>query len=332
MCATPNFTHAIFDNNANFENLAYALFKYQYENNPLYRTYARSVNKDIDRIHKPEEIPFLPILFFKTRDVVTGSFTPEIIFESSGTTGERPGRHLVKDASVYRQSFRKAFELFYGPATDLTIIGLLPSYLERRHSSLVYMVEDLIALSGKPDSGFYLYEWEELAQRLQKLEKQRSKTLLIGVTFALLDFAEKYPMKLDHTLVMETGGMKGRREELTRDEVHDFLRRQWGTDRIHSEYGMSELLSQAYSSGEGRFRCPPWMKIFLRDETDPLHLYRPEKKEGQRGLINIIDLANIHSCAFIATDDIGRLYPDGSFEVLGRADHSDIRGCNQLVL
>lgn len=331
MFSAENFAHAIFDNNADFEHLAYELFKYQYENNPLYRDYVDSLHKNIQDIRQMADIPFLPIGFFKTHEVKTGTFVPDMIFESSGTTATTPSRHFVKDVMLYKHSFRKAFAHFYGPVEQLAIIGLLPAYLERQHSSLVYMVDDLIRQSGKPESGFYLYDFKGLSKKLSELEVKNASTVLIGVTFALLDFAEKYPTRLTHTIVMETGGMKGRREEMTRDEVHDVLKGQLGLNQIHSEYGMSELMSQAYSDGNGVFRCPPWMRVLLRNPTDPLQVYAPEQSV-QRGMINIIDLANIHSCAFIATDDIGKLYPDGGFEVTGRADHSDIRGCNQLVL
>lgn len=332
MFSPEDFTQAIFDNNADFDLLAYELFKYQYANNPLYQAYVKSVHKGIKGIRRAADIPFLPISFFKTHEVATGNFSPQIIFESSGTTGTVQSRHLVSDVMIYKKSFREGFEHFYGAVEGFTVIGLLPAYLERENSSLIYMVDDFIKISEKPGSGFYLNELEALYNQLQLLEKGKSNTLLIGVTFALLDFAEKYLMNLQHTIVMETGGMKGRRKEMIRDEVHAFLKERLGVKNIHSEYGMTELLSQAYSTGEGLFRCPPWMKVLLRDENDPLQVFPPSKAQIKNGLINVIDLANIHSCAFIATDDLGKLHPDGSFEVLGRIDHSDLRGCNQLVI
>lgn len=332
MFSVADFTRSVFHNNADFDRLACQLFEYQYENNEIYQAYVRSIGISPQQVHASCDIPFLPIAFFKTHEVVTGNFTPEIIFESSGTTGTVQSRHPVRDISLYEKSFRKAFQLFYGPVKELTIIGLLPSYLEREHSSLVYMVNDLIEQSGDSGSGFYLYDFEKLFQKLQDLENRKKKTLLIGVTFALLDFAEKFTMNLQHTIVMETGGMKGRREELTRSQVHGILKERLGLENVHSEYGMSELLSQAYSAGNGVFRCPPWMRIVLRDETDPLQVHRvPQGEATQRGIINVIDIANIHSCAFIATDDLGKLNADGSFEVLGRVDNSDIRGCSLLI-
>ena len=272
-------------------------------------------------------IPFLPISFFKSHTVSTGSFEPEQVFESSGTTQTTNSKHLVKDINLYRKSFSKAFELFYGPVKDWCIIGLLPAYLERKNSSLVMMVDELIKESGHPDSGFYLYDFERLYNNLQRLELQGTKTLLIGVTFALLDFAEQFPMKLKHTIVMETGGMKGRRKELTRAEMHEILQQNLGVSSIHSEYGMTELLSQAYSKGDGRYICPPWMKVLVRDEEDPLMV-----KNSGSGVLNVIDLANLYSCSFLATDDVGIVYEDGSFEVWGRLDNSDIRGCSLLVI
>jgi hypothetical protein len=269
----------------------------------------------------------LPISFFKTHTVTAGPFTPETVFESSGTTQTLTSRHLVKEVSLYRRSFLKAFTLFYGNVKDYCVLGLLPSYLERQHSSLVMMVDELIKLSGHPASGFYLDEHAKLSQTLQQLESKQQKTLLIGVTFGLLDFAAAFPQKLNHTIVMETGGMKGRRKELTRAEVHQQLKEALGVQKIHSEYGMTELLSQAYSNGDGRFLCPPWMKVLVRDEEDPLSI-----QETGRGILQVIDLANRYSCSFIATEDIGMVYQDGSFEVWGRMDNSDIRGCSLLVV
>lgn len=332
MFSPREFTDLIFDNNADFDDLAYRLFKYQYQHNTLYRAYLEALGISGQDVGSAAAIPFLPISFFKTHEVKTGAFAPELVFESSGTTQTAQSRHLVKEAALYEQSFCRGFAFFYGAITDYVMIGLLPSYLERQHSSLVYMVNDLVVRSGHPESGFYLYDHRDLCERLQELEAAGRKVLLIGVTFALLDFSERYELNLRNTIVMETGGMKGRREEWTREQVHDFLKSRLGVEHIHSEYGMSELLSQAYSKGEGVFRCPPWLKIYLRSETDPLELLPPATNGiPQQGIINVIDLANIYSCAFIATDDIGKLHEDGSFEVMGRMDYSDLRGCSLLA-
>ena len=307
--------------------LALEIFRFQYAHNPLYRSWVDTLGVRPGTVQALSEIPFLPVGFFKTGEVRTTDFVPQVVFESSGTTGTGGSRHEVKDLQLYKKSFTLGFRHFYGPVQDYCIIGLLPAYLERSNSSLVVMVHELIALSGHPDSGFYLYEHEKLHDLLRKLEEKGQKTLLIGVTFALLDFAEKYSLQLKHTIVMETGGMKGRRKEITRPELHAFLGQKLGLKTIHAEYGMTELLSQAYSSGEGRLYCPPWMRVLVRKEDDPLDV--SEKGEG---LLNIIDLANIYSCSFIAVDDIGRIYDSGGFEVSGRVDNSDIRGCSLMVI
>ncbi len=307
--------------------LALDLFRFQYANNPLYRQYTDALGVDPAAVDAPEAIPFLPISFFKTQVVKTGDFLPEAVFASSGTTGMVTSQHAVKDLGLYKASFTAGFERFYGPVTDWCVLGLLPSYLERGNSSLVVMVDELIRQSGHPDSGFYLYEHEALYGVLQRLEALGQKTLLIGVTFALLDLTERYSLSLRHTVVMETGGMKGRRRELTRAELHAFLIQRLGVQTIHAEYGMTELLSQAYSQGGGLFSCPPWMKVLVRSEDDPLEV----RTEGE-GILNIIDLANRWSCGFLATEDTGRVYPDGRFEVSGRVDNSDIRGCSLLVV
>ena len=314
---------------ANFDRLALELFHYQYAHNPVYHAYCNALHintADINALHK---IPFLPISFFKTHTIITGqrSDLPSLVFESSGTTGETTSRHYIHDAAVYEQSLRMGFEQFYGATADYAILALLPSYLERKNASLVHMAKTLMEKSGHPDNGFYINEWDKLAATLSKLEQQDQKTLLLGVTFALLDFADAHPMPLTHTIVMETGGMKGRREELTRTEVHALLKKQWGLPHIHSEYGMTELLSQAYSTGEGIFNCTNTMRVLIRDINDPL-----EVTHTGTGGLNIIDLANIYSCSFIATEDIGRIYPDGSFEVLGRMDHSALRGCSLMAV
>lgn len=309
------------------EGTALDLFRFQYRENPLYRAYVDALHIKPGAVHSVLQIPFLPIQFFKSHTVTCGSFVPELVFESSGTTQTVNSRHQVKEAGIYEQSFLTAFEQFYGPVTDYVVVGLLPSYLERRHSSLVYMVQDMVKRSGQEASGFYLYEHDKLYDQLQVLESRGQKTLLIGVTFGLLDFAERYSLQLEHTIVMETGGMKGRREEWTRQEVHAYLQERLGTKNIHAEYGMTELLSQAYSSGKGLFSCPPWMKVLVRDENDPFQL----SVANTAGVINVIDLANIYSCAFIATEDIGRLHAEGTFEVLGRLDNSALRGCSLMV-
>jgi hypothetical protein len=311
---------------ADFEQLALDVFQFQYNNNAIYQQYVNALSIVGSNVRSIDQIPFLPIRFFKTADIKTTVFEPEAVFESSGTTQTVNSRHYVKDLNLYRQSFLKAWSMFYGPVQDWCVIGLLPAYLERQNSSLVVMVNDMIKLSRHPHSGFYLYEHDKLAQVLQELEKQGQKTLLIGVTFGLLDFAEKYPMPLQHTTIMETGGMKGRRKEMTREEVHLLLTTAFQTHAIHSEYGMTELLSQAYSYGNGIFNCPPWMKVLMRQDDDPLDV-----RVTGSGIINVIDLANLYSCSFIATDDVGTLLPDGTFEVLGRVDTSDIRGCNLLI-
>lgn len=302
-------------------------FHFQYRENPVYREWCALTGTDPVVVKTLDAIPALPISFFKNREVKTTSFVPQVVFESSGTTQSLTSRHLVKEVAIYRQSFLQAFTQFYGEITDWCILGLLPSYLERQHSSLVMMVDELIRLSGHAASGFYLDEHDHLSKNLQQLEAQSQKTLLIGVTFGLLDFAAAYPQQLKHTVVMETGGMKGRRKELTRAEVHSLLMDGLGVGSVHSEYGMTELLSQAYSQGEGRFTCPPWMKVLVRDEEDPFSV-----QETGRGILQVIDLANRYSCSFIATEDVGRVYEDGSFEVWGRLDNSDIRGCSLLVV
>ncbi|MDR6339206.1 hypothetical protein HNQ91_002257 [Filimonas zeae] len=317
----------IFQDTLSLPDAALQLFNIQYQRNPVYKQWCDTLKVAPENVQDITQIPFLPVSFFKTRQVVCGSFEPEALFESSGTTQTVNSRHLVKELALYEQSCVAAFEREYGAIAEWCVIGLLPAYLERKNSSLVHMVNQFIAISAVPESGFYLYEYDKLYHTLQQLEARGQKTLLIGVTFGLLDFAEAHTMQLQHTVVMETGGMKGRRRELTREEVHGFLTERLGVPHIHSEYGMTELLSQAYSKGAGLYRCPPWMKIVVRDEEDPLLV-----REHGRGVINIIDLANRDSCAFIATDDVGIVYEDGSFEVRGRMDVSDIRGCSLLMV
>ncbi len=310
-----------------FEQTALEVFRYQATHNGVYGAYLQALGTDPLRVQSLAAVPFLPVRFFKSHVVQSGDFNAEAVFESSGTSGTVNSRHFVKDLGLYETTFTRCFESFYGPVKDHCIIGLLPSYVERKNSSLVWIVDKLVQLSGHPQSGFYLHEYAQLAAVLQELEKKKQRTLLLGVTFALLEFAEQYPQPLQHIIIMETGGMKGRRKEMIRAEVHEMLKHAFGVPAIHSEYGMTELLSQAYSKRDGIFNCPPWMKILLRDEEDPFVL----KSKGT-GTINIIDLANIHSCSFIATDDAGKLHTDGSFEVLGRVDGSDWRGCSLMLL
>ena len=312
--------------------MALDIFKFQYEQNRIYRAYIDALGIDAAGVKHIEDIPFLPISFFKNRKIVTTDFEPAITFESSGTTGENTSRHFVKDVSVYKRSFMEAFRLFYGDPADWCIIALLPGYLERKQSSLVYMADVLIKMSNNPYSGFYLNDLDKLYQSIAHNEIRDQSVLLIGVTFALLDFAERYSLRLKCTTVMETGGMKGRRTEIIREEVHEFLQNKFGVKHIHSEYGMTELLSQAYSQEKGIFKCPPWMRVLVREENDPFEISsRPGIHHPSTGLLNFIDLANLYSCSFIATDDIGKLYSNGKFEVLGRRDLSDIRGCSLLT-
>lgn len=320
------FIDQIFQSNLhNFDELALHLFRYQFLNNPIYRQYCSYLH--IDDVH-PEAIPFLPVSFFKTHTIQTNPFQPEAVFTSSSTTGDIPSKHAVADLAIYEQSFLKGFERYYGNPSNWVILALLPSYLEREGSSLVYMADKLIQLSNHPQSGFYLHNTAALHQALRSLQAQHKPVLLLGVTFALLDFAEHFSLQYPDLVVMETGGMKGKRKEMIRDEVHELLTKGLGVTHIHSEYGMTELLSQAYSKGNGRFTCPPWMRVVISDPNDPLKQLPP----GHSGLINIIDLANMDSCAFIQTADLGKQYEDGSFEVLGRLDHSDIRGCSLMYL
>jgi phenylacetate-coenzyme A ligase PaaK-like adenylate-forming protein len=318
----------------NFNELALDLFQFQYQNNGVYRKYCDTLNVIPGNIDTLQKIPFLPISFFKSHTITTTAFEPEAVFESSGTTTTINSRHFVKDLSLYRKSFTLGFEKFYGHAANKCILGLLPSYLERNNSSLVGMVDELIKQTGHKLSGFYLYDLDRLHTTILHNEIIKQPTLLIGVTYALLDFAEKFPMQLRHTIIMETGGMKGRKEEQTRVEVHRQLQNNFGISLVHSEYGMTELLSQAYSKGDGIFHCPAWMKALIREEDDPFTIYTATGITGKpiTGVLNIIDLANIYSCSFIATDDIGRLYSNESFEVLGRMDNSDIRGCSLMVI
>jgi phenylacetate-coenzyme A ligase PaaK-like adenylate-forming protein len=311
---------------ADFDRHCLAVFRFQAAHCAVYKEYLRLLEIAPSQVNRITEIPFLPIVFFKTQPVVSSEQKPQAVFTSSGTTGSQPSRHLVTDISLYEKSFTESFTRFYGQPADCTIVALLPSYLERQGSSLVYMVEKLMAQSAQPDNGFYLHNFRALHDRLQRLQQQGKKTLLIGVSYALLDFAEKYPLHFPELTVMETGGMKGQRKEIPKQELHRILCKGFGAAQIHSEYGMTELLSQAYSKGNGIFHAPPWMQICIRDQRDPF----VRAPDGTVGGVNIIDLANVHSCAFIETQDLGKRYPDGSFEVLGRFEQSDIRGCNLM--
>jgi phenylacetate-coenzyme A ligase PaaK-like adenylate-forming protein len=315
-------------NQNEFEDAALKVFKFQFDNNKVYRSFCDLLYIHSSDIKKIEQIPFLPIQFFKTHKVISSTNTIETTFTSSGTTGNITSKHHVTDLDIYKNSFTKGFESFYGNIHDYTILALLPSYLERDGSSLIYMVEDMISQSKYEESGFYLNNISELKNTLTNLDSQGRKVLLIGVSFALLDLVETFQFQLKNTIVMETGGMKGRRKELIRKELHDILKQGFCVETIHSEYGMTELLSQAYSKGNGIFNCPKWMRVLTRDPEDALSIQPIERTGG----INIIDLANMNSCSFIATQDLGKVYTDGSFEVIGRFDDSDIRGCNLMVI
>ena len=312
-------------NEKDFGQIALEVFRCQFFHNPVYRSYCEAIRRTPDTVTVLEKIPFLPISFFKSHAVKTGEFDPVIVFKSSGTSGATTSRHYLKDLLLYEQSFLTCFRQFYGDPEQYCILGLLPSYLEQGSSSLVYMVDYLIKRSGHPQSGFYLYDHQQLHQTLVALENAGQPSILFGVTYALLDFADAYPQPLQHTIIIETGGMKGRKKELTKTELYQHLKEKFSLPAIQSEYGMTELLSQAYAVN-GLYKSPPWMKVILRDETDPFSLGLSS------GAINVIDLANIYSCSFIATEDLGRLYPDGRFEVLGRMDNTDVRGCSQLAI
>lgn len=311
-----------------FEKTALKVFRHQYEYNKVYQDFCSLLKKDKSNVKSITEIPFLPIQFFKSHEIVSSAHPVQETFTSSGTTGTATSRHLVTDISLYEQSFRKAFSQFYGNIEDYVVLALLPSYLERDGSSLIYMVNDLIEGSNHSESGFYLTNYDELIQKLTQLDSSGQNVLLIGVTYALLDLVEKQSFQLKNTIIMETGGMKGKRKEVIREELHRILCHGFGVPSIHSEYGMTELLSQAYSLGNGIFECPPWMSVLIRDTEDALTYV----DYGKTGGINVIDLANINSCSFIATQDLGKKYPNHSFEVLGRFDSSDIRGCNLMVV
>ncbi len=323
------FKHSIFNLQSPFEfnEIARSLFRFQYRNNKIYHSFVDALGISESQVYHPEQIPFLPLSFFKTHKITTGDFIEEAVFESSGTTGTETSRHYVADTGLYELSFTKGLELFYGDLSQYAVFALLPSYLERKNSSLVYMVERMRMKSNRQMGGFFLHELEALQKQLAEAHNAGLKIMLFGVTFALLEMAEKFPVSIPGAIIFETGGMKGRRKELTRMELHEKLCSSFGVAKIHSEYGMTELLSQAWSAGDGIFRCPPWMRVLIADTNDPLSYM----ETGRTGGINIIDLANFHSCSFLATQDLGRVFDDGSFEVLGRFDNSDIRGCSLLA-
>lgn len=316
------------NSNKDFQRIAMKVYRFQYENNSVYKQFCELLNRTPETVKSVPEIPFLPIEFFKSKTILSSAAPIQTTFTSSGTTGVVTSKHFITDLSLYESSYLKAFSQFYGNIEDYAILALLPSYLEREGSSLIYMVDDLIKSSNHPDSGFYLHNYEELASKLIELDQEGQNVLLIGVTYALLDLIEQYPFQLHNTIIMETGGMKGKRKEMIREELHQVLCKGFGVSKIHSEYGMTELLSQAYSLGDGVFECPPWMSVFIRDTEDALTYI----DYGKTGGVNVIDLANVYSCSFIATQDLGKKYKNQSFEILGRFDHSDIRGCNLMVV
>jgi phenylacetate-coenzyme A ligase PaaK-like adenylate-forming protein len=315
-------------NQNDFLEVALEVFNYQYDRNAIYQNFITSLGKNRDAVKTLASMLFLPVEFFRNQKIVTGDLPVETVFESSRTNRVTTGKHFVNDLSLYEESFLNAFRLFYGDPEEYVITALLPSYTDREGSSLVYMADKLIKRSLHPLSGFYKENIGNLIHAVKKAKEEKQKILLLGVSFALLDLAEKQSPDLSGVIVMETGGMKGRRKELTRSELHTILKERFNVTSIHSEYGMTELMSQAYSKGEGVFYCPPWMKVVIRDPQDPLSLY---SETGRTGGINIIDLANVNSCSFIATGDLGKIHDDGGFEVLGRFDNSDIRGCNLLA-
>ena len=311
---------------SSFEQVALEVFAYQYEQVPVYRQFCDSMRKTPANVHVLSDIPFLPVQFFKSHEVIAQDHSVQKVFESSTTSGAIPSRHMVADIDLYEQSYLRAFDIFYGDPSQYCILALLPSYLDRGTSSLLYMADDLIRRSENPLSGFINKDFEELRSRILSAKEKGQKIFLLGVTYALLDFGEVYQMDLSGDVVMETGGMKGRRKEMTREELHGTLMKAFNVSAIHSEYGMTELLSQAYSDGVGIFRCPPWMRVIARDPYDPVS-YVPQ---GQTGALNIIDLANLYSCSFLSVSDLGKVFADGSFEVLGRMDNADLRGCNLM--
>ena len=315
-------------NQKQFEKIALQTFRFQYENNLVYREFCSLMKVEKSSVKTIQQIPFLPIQFFKSHSVISNGNSIQKTFTSSGTSGEQTSKHYVTDVSIYEKSYQNGFSQFYGNIEDYVVLALLPSYLEREGSSLIYMVSDLIQKTKNSESGFYLHNTDALIDKLIVLDSTGKNVILIGVTYALLDLIEKHQFQLKNTIIMETGGMKGKRKELIREELHAQLCSGFGVSSIHSEYGMTELLSQAYSLGNGIFECPTWMQILIRDTEDALNYV----ENGKTGGINVIDLANINSCSFIATQDLGKKYPNTTFEVLGRFDNSDIRGCNLMVV
>ena len=312
-----------------FEQKAYEVFVHQYTHNTVYKRWCDLLKKTPLNVQKSYEFPYLPVQFFKQQTVICNypdEPLPDLWFESSTTSGQIPSKHYIHDESLYRRTLLDGFKQVYGDPAQYAILGLLPSYLERGKSSLVYMVNELMQQSAHASNGFYLHDIEALAHTLKTLEAQHQPTLLFGVTYALIDFAEAFPSPLNYTTLIETGGMKGRKKEMIRPEVHAFLQQQLGPRPIHSEYGMTELMSQAWSTAQGVFACPPWMKLLLRDRNDPQHIF-----QHGRGLVNCIDLANYHSCSFLAIDDMAVVNPGGTFEILGRADAAEVRGCSLLA-
>lgn len=324
-----NLSEQIFQINddISFQQIALEIFSIQSKHNLVYKKYLEALKINSGEIKVIEEIPFLPIEFFKSHKVVLDGVDPQIVFSSSGTSGMTASQHFVAETKTYEKSFIKGFQQFFGPIGDYCVLALLPSYMEREGSSLIYMAEQLIQLTKNNKSGFFLNNLSELVEVIHSPELKNKKIILLGVTYALLELAENYSIQNPDLIVMETGGMKGKRKELVREELHQLLINQLGVRKIYSEYGMTELLSQAYSIGDGVFNTPPWMKVLIRDTNDPLSLL----EDDQSGGINVIDLANIYSCSFIMTQDLGKKYKDNSFEVLGRFDSSDLRGCNLLV-
>ncbi|MCD6556528.1 MAG: acyltransferase [Bacteroidales bacterium] len=330
MLSTNTITKDIFNINKDeqFNKISLQIFNYQLIHNIVYQTYIKELNINTSKIKHYKDIPFLPIDFFKTHKVISSDKKIQTNFRSSGTNGITRSNHHIIDLSVYDKSFTNTFKLFYGKPENYTFLALLPSYSEQGNSSLIYMLEKLMQISNNPDNGFYLYNHSQLADKLSELEKQNRKIILFGVSFALIDFFKNYHINLKNTTIIETGGMKGRKKEIVREELHKIIKTATGLKHIHSEYGMTELLSQAYAKTENRYANPPWMKILIRDANDPFS-YLPK---GKSGGINIIDSANIYSCSFIETKDLGKLHPDNTFEILGRFDNSDIRGCNLMVV
>jgi phenylacetate-coenzyme A ligase PaaK-like adenylate-forming protein len=326
----PDLLNRIFQikDQTGFQGVALEIFAYQFANNPVYHDFIKQLGINQDEIQAVQDIPFIPVEFFKSHKIMTGSRPAAIIFESSGTSGKSVSRHLVADPALYEESLLRTFRHFYGEPSEYFIAALLPSFTEKKNSSLAFMMQNLIDKSANPFSGFYLNNIRGMISAIEQSRSANQKVFLISVNYTLINLAEEYSPDLSGVIVMETGGMKGRRKEMTREELHSVLKKKFNLPAIHSEYGMTELLSQAYSQGEGIFYCPQWMKIFIRDPQDPLTLI---SEPGITGGINIIDLANIYSCSFIATDDLGRLHEDGGFEVLGRLDNSDIRGCSLLL-